>query len=272
MSNYYEVLNVSINATDSEIKQSFRKLSLKYHPDKDNSPQSKQSYEAIMEAYATLEDKHKKSIYDKTLHESKDLHNNSNQALVSVDPKPFTHAKPSLLTAHICISLEQAFSGCQYPVEVERHIYEDGFRVKEKERIYVNIDAGIDDGEIIYIKNKGHEALTGEFGDIKVYITVQEHSVFRRNGLDLYMHKSLTFEESLCGFIFHIPLLSGRSICLRNNIGDVVLNGATKTIRHKGMMRNNITGNLIINFTVIQPRRLNESLVLAIKDLIIKNA
>ena len=270
MSNYYEILNVSNNASESEIKQSFRKLSLKHHPDKDKSPQSKQVYDAIMEAYATLEDKNKRLLYDKQFADTKEVQH-MNQALVSIDHQPQIMSKPPLLTALVSISLEQAFSGCQYPVEVERHIYEDGFKIKEKERIYVHIDAGIDDGEIIYIKNKGHEALTGEFGDIKVYIRVEEHTIFRRNGLDLYMNKSLTFEESLCGFICHIPLLSGRSLCLRNNIGDVVLNGTTKILRNKGMMRNNITGNLIINFTVIQPSRLNESLALAIKDLIVKN-
>ena len=267
MSNYYEVLNVSTNASDIEIKQSFRKLSLKYHPDKDKSPQSKQAYDAIMEAYTTLEDKNKRILYDKQFVEKKELHN-MNQALVSIDQQHMVINKPPLLTATICISLEQAFNGCQYPVEVERHIYEE---IKEKERIYVSVAAGTDNGEIIYIKDKGHETITGDFGDIKVYITVEEHQVFRRNGLDLYMNKSLTFEESLCGFICHIPLLSGRSLCLRNNIGDVVLNGTTKILRNKGMMRNNITGNLIINFTVIQPSRLNESLALAIKDLIVKN-
>jgi len=270
MSNYYEVLNVSTNASDIEIKQSFRKLSLKYHPDKDKSPQSKQAYDAIMEAYTTLEDKNKRILYDKQFVEKKEVQN-INQALVSIDQQPMVINKPALLTATICISLEQAFGGCQYPVEVERHIYEDGFKIKEKERIYVSVAAGTDNGEIIYIKHKGHESITGDFGDIKVYITVEEHPVFRRNGLDLYMDKSLTFEESLCGFTFHIPLLSGRSLGLRNNIGDVVLNGTTKIIRNKGMVRNNITGNLIINFTVVQPSRLNESLALAIKDLIVKN-
>ena len=277
MSNYYEILAVSKDASDIEIKQSFRKLSLIYHPDKDNSIKASKKYEDIMTAYSTLEDKTKRSIYDKTLETNNNRFHYNNtkttQELVSVHEERCHHnAKPPILTTQVNISLEQAYCGCQCPIEIERNFYDsDGYKSREKERIYITIDPGIDDGEIIYIKNKGHETSQGDIGNIKVYINVQEHDVFKRNGLDIIMTKSLSFEESLCGFLFHVPLLNGKTLCIRNAIGDVVLNGAKKILRGKGIMRNNITGNLIINFTVIQPNRLNEELALAIKELIVKN-
>jgi DnaJ-class molecular chaperone len=65
MRNYYEVLNVSTNASPSEIKHSFRNLALKYHPDKNkNSEESKQIFMELLEAYEVLSDDSARRNYD----------------------------------------------------------------------------------------------------------------------------------------------------------------------------------------------------------------
>lgn len=62
---YYEVLGVSKNATDKEIKAAYRKLAKKYHPDTAGSDESsKKKFEEIGEAYAVLSDPEKKKLYD----------------------------------------------------------------------------------------------------------------------------------------------------------------------------------------------------------------
>ncbi|MBQ1457793.1 MAG: DnaJ domain-containing protein, partial [Butyrivibrio sp.] len=62
---YYDVLGVSKNATDKEIKSAYRKLAKKYHPDTAGSDeQSKKKFEEIGEAYAVLSDPEKKKLYD----------------------------------------------------------------------------------------------------------------------------------------------------------------------------------------------------------------
>lgn len=67
---YYEVLDVSKNATDDEIKRSFRKLSLKWHPDRQSGKTESEKAEAlkkfqeIAEAYEVLSDKQKRANYD----------------------------------------------------------------------------------------------------------------------------------------------------------------------------------------------------------------
>lgn len=67
---YYEVLGVSKNATDQEIKSAFRKLSLKYHPDRQSGKSNAEKKEAeekfkeIAESYSTLSDKEKRANYD----------------------------------------------------------------------------------------------------------------------------------------------------------------------------------------------------------------
>jgi DnaJ-class molecular chaperone len=65
MTNYYNTLEINENATSEEIKKSYRKLSLKYHPDKNqNDPDAVKKFQAITEAYEVLGDKEKKQQYD----------------------------------------------------------------------------------------------------------------------------------------------------------------------------------------------------------------
>ena len=61
---YYNILNVDRNATDDEIKKSYRALSYKYHPDRNNNEDTGSKMKEINEAYETLKDPQKKKMYD----------------------------------------------------------------------------------------------------------------------------------------------------------------------------------------------------------------
>lgn len=65
---YYEVLGVSKNATDAEIKSAFRKLAKKYHPDVSKEPNAAEKFKEAQEAYSVLSDKEKRSKYDQFGH------------------------------------------------------------------------------------------------------------------------------------------------------------------------------------------------------------
>jgi hypothetical protein len=63
--NYYEILGVSPDASQAEIKKSFRNLALQHHPDKNkNSEESKQKFMKIIEAYEVLSDEQARKNYD----------------------------------------------------------------------------------------------------------------------------------------------------------------------------------------------------------------
>lgn len=61
---YYKVLGIQKGATDDEIKKAYRKMALKFHPDKNKSPGAEEKFKEIAEAYEVLSDKKKRDIYD----------------------------------------------------------------------------------------------------------------------------------------------------------------------------------------------------------------
>ncbi len=65
---YYEVLGVSKDADKREIKKAYRKLALKYHPDKNPSKEAEEKFKEISEAYAVLSDEEKRQMYDQYGH------------------------------------------------------------------------------------------------------------------------------------------------------------------------------------------------------------
>ncbi|WNY26830.1 molecular chaperone DnaJ [Methanolapillus ohkumae] len=65
---YYEILGVSKDASEDEIKKKYRKLAMEYHPDRNDSPDAEEKFKEISEAYAVLSDTEKRSTYDKFGH------------------------------------------------------------------------------------------------------------------------------------------------------------------------------------------------------------
>src|SRR6185436_12149130 len=83
--NYYAILGVSQHAKYREIKAAYRRLALKYHPDRNSSPVSENSIKIINAAFEVLSDKDKRKQYDEKLVNSSSSHASSSTAYSDSD-------------------------------------------------------------------------------------------------------------------------------------------------------------------------------------------
>jgi|TARA_B110000285_G_C14931965_1_gene517756 DnaJ homolog subfamily B member 12 len=64
-SDYYDVLNLSHEATETDFKKAYKKFAIKLHPDKNHAPESGEAFKKVSAAYACLSDPERKKVYDK---------------------------------------------------------------------------------------------------------------------------------------------------------------------------------------------------------------
>jgi DnaJ-class molecular chaperone len=175
--------------------------------------------------------------------------------------------KPTAILKNINIKISQVLTGANIPLEIERWIMEQGMKVFETETIYVTIPKGIDDGELILLKDKGNVLNETCKGDIKIFVKIENDSIFKRVGLDLVLEKSINLKDALCGFSFEITYINGKSYTLNNNSGNIIPHGFRKIIPNMGLERDQHKGNMIIEFNVQFPEKLSESVIASLKKI-----
>lgn len=177
--------------------------------------------------------------------------------------------KPEPIVEYVHLTLEQAYRGCTLPVEVERWNMIGELKVQEEETMYINIPAGIDDNEIIVLKDQGHTVNEKCRGDIKIIIQLKNETVFKRQGLDLVIKKTISLKEALCGFSFEIHHINGKTLNLNNKTNPTIVKpNYKKTVAGLGMSRDGTYGNLVIEFDVVFPDSLTSEQIKLIGDII----
>jgi DnaJ family protein A protein 2 len=189
-----------------------------------------------------------------------DFNLNNNKFSKGVNNFEF-NSKPKTINHKINISLLDAYKGCKIPITIERWNYENNIEYIQEETIYVDIPKGIDNNEIITIKEKGNKLSNSNKGDIEVRINITNETEFERNGIDLIYKKTISLKESLCGFNFTIKYIDGREFIINNKLGNIIPPDFRKIINNLGMTRENVTGDLIIIFNVEYPKTISNEIL-----------
>jgi DnaJ-class molecular chaperone len=164
--------------------------------------------------------------------------------------------KPSPIIKTLIITMEQVLTGATIPLDIEKWVIDNNLKVHELETIYVTVPAGIDENEIIILRDKGNVLNEQIKGDVKIFIKINNDTNFKRSGLDLIFDKKITLKESLCGFSFEIKYINGKSYTLNNNKGNIIPPDYKKVYPGMGLTRGEHKGNMIIHFQVEFPESL----------------
>lgn len=217
---YYDVLGLSKSATPAQIKSAYRKLALKWHPDRNKDSQAEEKFKEINEAYEILSQPKKKQAYDQFGHTAFDPSSGGPFSQAgSARSGPFTytyhtHGSPG--------SFNQAFGGFSDPFEIfETFFGGAGFQQPRRPKTHyslkirfmdaiegiskkivhqgkeytVKIPAGADDGTRI------------RYSDFDVSVNVSPHKHFKREGYDIYLDKHISFVDAILGTTVTIPTL-----------------------------------------------------------------
>ena len=299
---FYDILGVDKTASDTEIKKAYRSLSLKYHPDRNSDDDAKSKFQEINEAYETLSDSAKRQAYDvgpvehpMPFHNMPgqggfpDINNIFNMMFnggmggmngqnirvfhcgIPINIQrggPFMHP-PEPIVKNIEITIEQSYTGCVIPIDIERWVLNNNVRTIENETLYINIPQGIDNNEMILIKEKGNVVNQQLRGDIKLAVTVTNNSIFKRSGLDLIYNKSITLKEALCGFSIEFVHLNGKRLRLNNMDKPTIIKpGHRNVFRSMGITREQSVGNLVLELDVTFPETLTPEQIVGLSELL----
>ena len=226
---YYEVLGVSKNASDDEIKKAYRKLAIKYHPDKNpGDKEAEEKFKEASEAHEVLSDKQKRARYDQFGHAG------VNGGAAGGNPfgaggNPFGGGQfnfdfggaggfEDILSnlfgfgggarrprrgadyqTQVTITFEEAIFGTTKTIEA------DGKSLK------IKIPAGIDDGMSIRLTGKGGEAPDGgERGDLYVRIRVKAHKHLTREGNLILSEEKIDMVDAALGCEIDVETVDGK--------------------------------------------------------------
>ncbi len=233
---YYEVLGVSKNASDDEIKKAYRKLAIKYHPDKNpGDKEAEEKFKEINEAHDVLSDKQKRARYDQFGHagvnggagnpfsgggnpfgQGGNFNWNGQTFNFDFGGGGFDDILGSIFgfngagarrarrgadyETRVTITFEEAIFGTTKTVSVNNH------------DLKVKIPAGIDDGMSIRLKGKGGDAPDdkGEKGDLYVRIRVKPHKTLTREGALILSEHKIDMVDAALGCEIDVETVDGK--------------------------------------------------------------
>ena len=231
---YYEILGVGKNASDDEIKKAYRKLAVKYHPDKNpGDKEAEAKFKEINEAHDVLSDKQKRARYDQFGHAGVGGAG-GNPFGGGAGGNPFGGFDFNGQTFNFDFGGGGAFDdilgsifgfgggarrprrGADYQTSVTLTFEEAIFGTTKKVSVQgkdlkIKIPAGIDDGMSIRLRGKGGPAPEGgtEPGDLYVRVRVKSHKHLTREGAIILSEEKIDMVDAALGCEIDVETVDG---------------------------------------------------------------
>lgn len=191
MKDYYEILGVSKNASAEEIKKAYRKLALKYHPDRAGK-ESAEKFKEINEAYQVLSDPKKRSQYDQFGRTDFGGAGQGGGGFGGFDFDNFDMGGFGF-GGGLGDIFESFFEGAmaniqvQVPITISQAVLGDRFTLNiEGDKVDLNIPAGTQDGQAFLFRGKGRATRRGRKGDLTVVIKIEMPRKLTREQKELF--------------------------------------------------------------------------------------
>ena len=262
---YYEILGVGKAATDKDIRQAYRRLARKYHPDLNPGDASAEAkFKEINEANEVLSDAESRKKYDRYGDDWKradeieasggpggsggartwqsgdfdyDLFDGFDDLIGGFGHRGDDRApSPQRLELDIEVSLEEAYLGSKRTVTITQ-----GGRGR---RIEVDIPQGVDTGSVVRVTPAADQ-------DLRMKITVAQHPRFQRSGSDLYLDVAAPIDDAALGGDVEVATMNGK-VQLKLPAGSQ--NGQRIRLKGKGMPKLGKPGEKGDLFVVVRPR------------------
>lgn len=277
---YYATLGVEKSASDTEIKKAYRKLAVKYHPDKNaGDKKAEERFKEISEAYAVLSDTEKKQQYDQfgdsgfhQRYSQEDIFRGADfgdifgggggddifsqlfgggrggQRRSSYHrPQP---AKGQDYIMRLNIPFRQAVTGGERMVNYQHN--------GQTEKIQVRIPAGIETGQKLRVSGKGGPSPSGgKTGDLLLEITVDKDPNFSRDNNNLTVQVIVPFTGLCLGTSATVTTLAGKK---RIKIPAGTKNGSKIRLKGHGVPKHgkHAAGDLFAQIVVDIPKKLDD--------------
>ncbi len=264
---FYDILGVSKSASESEIKSAYRKLALKWHPDRNKEKDATEKFKEVNEAYEVLSDKNKRAKYDQFGHAAFGGGTGYNP-FGQQSGNPFA----SYYSSGGNINFEDLFGGADgfsdpfdifssffggqtrgrtarthYSITIDFFEAVHGAEktiVHQGKEYTIKIPAGIDEGNRM------------RFDQFDISFNIRPHKQFKREGVNVIVNQDLDFITAILGGEVTIPTLDG-DLKIRVKPGtqpETVLRLSGKGIKALNSTRR---GDLYIRFMVKLPTRLS---------------
>ena len=281
---YYKVLGIDKSATPKDIKNAYRKLARKYHPDLNpNDKDAKKNFQLINEANEVLSDPEKRKKYD-------EYGNDWQHAEEFEKQKQYQHSEGSgsgsrrtsrsgaQYGGDFSEFFESMFGGAagggrgrqmkyrgeDYSSELHLELIDAYTTHKQTisvngQKIRITVPAGIENGQIIKISGHGGPGVNGgPNGDLYITFSIPNHSTFKRLGDNLYATIDLDLYTAVLGGEIILDTLNGK---VKLKVKPETQNGSKVKLKGKGFplyKNEGQFGDLLVTFSIKIPTNLTD--------------